>query len=127
MAWGWIAIRRFARVKVSRNEYRHPAGRPDTADDGLQAMSELTRQQLCAELTISESTVMRLEKEGLPFTPIGKKGKRYDLAEVKGWLRERGCQSGPIKKELSTSALWSAGRAFTDACRKVQVRGLPSN
>lgn len=90
-------------------------------------MSSLTRQQLCAELTISESTVRRLEKEGLPFTPIGVKGKRYDLEEVKRWLRGRGCQSGPTKKEPSMSALWSAGRAFTDACRKVQVRGMPSN
>lgn len=90
-------------------------------------MSDLTRQQLCAELTVSESTVRRWERDGLPFTPIGKKGKRYDLPEVKHWLRGRGCQSGPTKTELSTSALWSAGRAFTDACRKVQVRGLPGN
>jgi hypothetical protein len=90
-------------------------------------MSDLTRQQLCAQLAISESTVRRLELVGLPYTPIGKKGKRYDLAEVRRWLREHQCQSGPTKTELSTSALWSAGRAFTDACRKVQVRGMPSN
>jgi hypothetical protein len=90
-------------------------------------MSDLTRQQLCADLQISESTVRRLERDGLPFTPIGKKGKRYDLAEVKRWLRDHQCQSGPTKTAPSTSALWSAGRAFTDACRKVQVRGMPSN
>lgn len=90
-------------------------------------MAELTRQQLCAELAISESTVRRLEMDGLPFTPIGVKGKRYDLDEVKRWLRGRGCQSGPTKKEPSTSALWSAGRAFTDASRRVQVRGMPNS
>lgn len=90
-------------------------------------MSDLNRQQLCAALSISESTVRRLEREGLPFTPIRSRGKRYDLDEVKRWLRGRGCQSGPIKTELSTSALWSAGRAFTDACRQVQVRGLPNS
>jgi predicted DNA-binding transcriptional regulator AlpA len=90
-------------------------------------VSDLSRQQLCAALGISESTVMRLEKIGLPFTPIGSRGKRYDLAEVKRWLRGNQCQSGPTTKVDSTSALWSAGRAFTDACRKVQVRGMPSN
>jgi len=90
-------------------------------------MSSMTRQQLCAELTVSESTVRRWELDGLPFTPIGRKRKRYDLAEVKRWLRENQCQSGPIKREPSTSALWSAGRAFTDACRKVQVRGMPNS
>ena len=44
-------------------------------------MSELTRQQLCAALGISESTVRRLEQDGLPFTPVGVRSKRYDLAE----------------------------------------------
>jgi phage terminase Nu1 subunit (DNA packaging protein) len=90
-------------------------------------MSSLTRQQLCAELTVSESTVRRWEQAGLPCVPIGRRGKRYDLDEVKRWLRGRECQSGPTKKEISTSALWSAGRAFTDACRKVQVRGMPNS
>jgi hypothetical protein len=90
-------------------------------------MSDLTRQQLCAKLAISESTVRRLELDGLPFTPIGARGKRYDLEEVKRWLRGHQCQSGPTKKEPSTSALWLAGRAFTDACRKVQVRGMPNS
>jgi phage terminase Nu1 subunit (DNA packaging protein) len=90
-------------------------------------MTALTRQQLCAELQISESTVMRLEAQGLPFTRIGARGKRYDLQAVSGWLREYTCQSGPTKREPSTSALWSAGRAFTDASRRVQVRGLPAS
>jgi phage terminase Nu1 subunit (DNA packaging protein) len=91
------------------------------------AVSEVTRQQLCAALSISESTVRRLELVGLPFTPIGVRGKRYDAAEVKRWLRENGCQSGQTKTVELTSALWSAGHAFTDACRKVQVRGMPSS
>lgn len=90
-------------------------------------MSHLTRQQLCAELSISESTVRRMEQNGLPFTPVGVRGKRYDAGEVKRWLRENGCQSGSTKKDEYTSALWSAGRVFTDACRKVQVRGMPSD
>lgn len=48
---------------------------------------ELTRQQLCAALTISESTVRRLELDGMPYTPVGIRAKRYDLDECKAWLR----------------------------------------
>lgn len=51
-------------------------------------MSDLTRQQLCAQLAISESTVRRLELDGLPCK-AGRGGKRYDLAGVKAWLRAR--------------------------------------
>lgn len=51
-------------------------------------MNDLTRQQLCAALGISESTVRRLELLGLPCTPIGSRSKRYNLTEVKQWLRE---------------------------------------
>ena len=51
-------------------------------------MTDITRQQLCADLGISESTVRRLELLGLPFTPVGLRAKRYDLDECKRWLRE---------------------------------------
>lgn len=40
-------------------------------------MSALTRQQLCAVMQVSESTVRRWELGGLPYTPIGVRGKRY--------------------------------------------------
>jgi len=86
-------------------------------------MSDLTRQQLCAELAISESTVRRLELDGLPYTPVGVRGKRYDLAEVKRWLRTHPCQSGSTRKPAAaTSASWSGGAAFTDLCRRAQLR-----
>lgn len=48
----------------------------------------MTRQQVCAELGISESTVRRLEQAGLPFTTIGRRTKRYDMEECKAWLRQ---------------------------------------
>lgn len=51
--------------------------------------TDITRQQLCAQLGISESTVYRLEQDGLPFTPVGRKAKRYNLTEVKTWLSEK--------------------------------------
>ena len=32
--------------------------------------TDLTRQQLCASLGICESTVRRMELDGLPYTPV---------------------------------------------------------
>jgi hypothetical protein len=89
-------------------------------------MTDLTRQQFCAALGISESTVRRLELEGLPYTPVGMRAKRYDLAECKIWLKANQCQSGMTNRVVNTSALWSAGSAFTASCRKVQLRVMPS-
>lgn len=93
-------------------------------------MTALTRQQLCAELQISESTVRRLELEGFPFTQAGNgsRGKRYDLAECKAWLRRRQCQPGSTKQRAGvTSASWSKADEFTALCRKAQLRVMPSS
>jgi hypothetical protein len=89
-------------------------------------MSDLNRQQFCAELGISESTVRRLELDGLPFTPVGR-GKRYDLAECKKWLRARQCQSGQTRQDGATSASWSPGSEFTESYRRRHLRVMPSN
>jgi predicted DNA-binding transcriptional regulator AlpA len=90
-------------------------------------VSALTRQQLCAELSISESTIYRLEHEGLPYSLIGIRRKRYDLDECKAWLRNRTqCLSGPTKKEGGMSALWSMENAFIESSRKVRLRVMPS-
>lgn len=90
-------------------------------------MPDLTRQQLCAALGISESTVRRLELLGLPFTPVGLRAKRYDLGECKHWLRENQCQSGQTRPAAVTSGSWSPAAEFTAACRKVQLRVMPSS
>lgn len=74
-------------------------------------MSDLTRQQLCATLNVSESTVRRWELDGLPCTPIGLRHKRYDLAECKKWLKEQSCQHGSTKKADATSRSWSTANA----------------
>jgi len=93
----------------------------------MTAPTELTRQQLCAALGISESTVRRLELDGLPFTPVGLRAKRYNLAEVKAWLKtHQPCQPGKINKAVGTSALWSAANEFTASCRKAHLRVMPS-
>jgi phage terminase Nu1 subunit (DNA packaging protein) len=90
-------------------------------------MSELSRQQLCAALQVSESTVRRWEHNGLPFTPIGKKFKRYDLPEVKRWLREHQCQPGSTKTVAGTPELCSAANAFTASYRRAHLRVMPSS
>jgi hypothetical protein len=89
-------------------------------------IAALTRQQLCAALTISESTVRRLELDGLPYTPIGVRAKRYDLDECKNWLREHQCQSGPTKTGAATSASWPAASEFTASYRRAVLRVTPS-
>lgn len=87
----------------------------------------LTRQQLCAALTISESTVRRLELDGMPYTPVGIRAKRYDLDECKAWLRENQCQSGSTKTGAGTSASWPEAKGFIESCRRVQLRVMPSS
>ena len=88
-------------------------------------MTELTRQQLCASLGISESTVRRLELAGLPYTPVGKRSYRYNLVEVKEWLRSDQFQPAQIKA-ASRSVLWPQENEFTKACKKIRLRVMPS-
>lgn len=88
-------------------------------------MGSLTRQQLCAELGISESTVWRLEQAGMPFTPIGKRTKRYDLDECKTWLREV-YRSAEQQQGLQPVKLSKVVQAFTESARKMKRRVKPS-
>jgi hypothetical protein len=87
-------------------------------------MSELNRQQLCAALGVSESTIRRLEQSGLPYTPVGKRSHRYDLDECKTWLKEN--PPGAMSKAPRVTASWSAGKEFIESCRKVRLRVMPS-
>lgn len=54
---------------------------------------ELTRQQICVALGVSESTIRRLESEGMPFEAVGVRKKRYSLEACKTWLRQNPPQS----------------------------------
>lgn len=49
----------------------------------------MNKQQLCAELNVSEFTLRRLEQLGLPCTLMGMRTKRYDLEACKAWLKAR--------------------------------------
>lgn len=90
-------------------------------------MSEMNRQQICAALNVSESTIRRLEQVGLPYTAVGVRSKRYDLAECKAWLRT----NPPTKSGMTLNAspgkeLIKAAKKFTEECRGVKLRVMPS-
>lgn len=89
----------------------------------------LTRQELCVQLRISESTVRRLELDGLPCTPVGR-SKRYDLAECKQWLRSNQghkCQSGSTSRAVGTSESWSQAAEYIASSQQVRRRVTPSS
>ena len=90
--------------------------------------SDLNRQQLCVAMGVSDSTVGRWLAAGLPYTPVGIRGKRFNLAECRTWLREQyqPCQSGQTNKAAGTSASWSPASAFTESSRRVHLRVMPS-
>ena len=92
-------------------------------------MSELSRQELCAQLKISESTVRRLERDGLPCTPVGR-SKRYDLTECKQWLRShqpsKQCLPGSTNKAAVTQASWSRAVDYIESSKQVRRRVMPS-
>lgn len=85
----------------------------------------LTPTELAAALRISERTVARMVTDGCPSMLVGAR-RRFDLATVTQWAQERGCQSAKTKTADTMPRLASAAAAFTDACRSVQVRAMPS-
>jgi excisionase family DNA binding protein len=48
----------------------------------------LTPKELMQQLKISDSTLYRLRKEGLPYRKVGYRTIRYDLVEVLEWLEK---------------------------------------
>lgn len=90
-------------------------------------MTELTRQQLCAAMGISESTVRRLELSGLPCTPVGIRSKRYSLEECKAWLRSNPVQPARAIMPMHSVSLQRNGREFMESCKNVKLRVMPSN
>ena len=47
----------------------------------------LNTSELAKELSMHENTIYNLLKKGLPSYKIGK-SRRYDLEEVKSWIKE---------------------------------------
>ena len=90
-------------------------------------MSELNHQQLCVALGLSESTIQRLEQLGLPYTPVGARSHRYDLEKCKAWLKASPPGATAAAPRTSNSReLSKTGRDFSEACRNVRLRVMPS-
>ncbi len=84
----------------------------------------LTPAQLAAHLNTSERTVARMILDGCPSMLIGRR-RRFDLSTVLAWAVERSCRPVRILMDVGTPKRVSADVAFTDACRRVQVRVTP--
>ena len=83
----------------------------------------LTPAELAAALRVSTRTVARWDAEGCPCEWAGSR-RRYDLAAVQAWNRERAaasCQLEKTPKAAGTPKHASIGVAFTDACRSVRL------
>lgn len=85
----------------------------------------LTPAELAAAMRVSTKTVSRWDAAGCPCEWAGAR-RRYDLAAVQAWNRERACRSEETPKVDTTPKFASAAAAFTDACRSVQLRVMPS-
>ena len=85
----------------------------------------MTPAELAATMGVSTRTVARWDADGCPCEWAGSR-RRYDLAAVKAWNRERACQSEKTQPAATTPRFASAAAAFTDACRSVQLRVMPS-
>ena len=85
----------------------------------------LTPAELAAHCRTSERTVARMVADGCPSMMVGKR-RRFDLAAVTRWMESRACQSAKTPLAVGTQRLASAAGAFTDACRNVQLRAMPS-
>ncbi len=86
----------------------------------------MTPAELAAYYKVSEKTIARMTADGMPSRLIGAR-RRYDLAEVEAWTKERACRPGKPLAICSTRKPASSGSAYTDFCRKVRVRVMPSD
>lgn len=91
----------------------------------------LTTEQLAAALGISARQVQRLRSAGLPCLPVGARAVRYDLPACTAWLQANAatlqCPSNDRPRAATRSLSASAASAFTDACRRAQLRVRPSD
>jgi hypothetical protein len=58
----------------------------------------ITSKQLCEVLKISDGTLLRLRKDGLPYLRVGD-ATRYTLDEALAWLAaQQAAKTGPIRR-----------------------------
>ena len=88
----------------------------------------LTASELASALRTSERQIQRHTSSGMPFQPIGARGKRYILAECQQWLKEAfGCRSKDSNQARGTLLSASTASEYTAASRRQQLRVMPSN
>lgn len=88
-------------------------------------------EQLAVHLDISISQVRRLTLAGMPSVRTGARSVRYDAAACVAWLQAHEetvtqCLSKPRPAAGGTSLSASAASAYTAACRRAQLRVMPS-
>jgi excisionase family DNA binding protein len=88
-------------------------------------MSLLTPAQLAAYLNTSERTIARMLIDGCPSLLVGCR-RRFDIADVTAWTLEQSCRRAKMKMDDGMPRRALVDAAFTDACRRVQVRVTPS-
>ncbi len=86
-------------------------------------MTEMNRQQICAALGVSESTIRRLEQLGLPYTPVGVRSHRYDLGECKTWLK---ANPPGATAAVPRAPAWAPSSELSNFPRKRPLRVMPS-
>lgn len=87
----------------------------------------LTPAELAAALRVSERTVARMVIDGCPSMLVGSR-RRFDLAAVTAWCTAR-AKAGPQVKALPVTSSRQASvdaNAYTDACRRMRLRVMPS-
>jgi excisionase family DNA binding protein len=85
----------------------------------------LTPAELAAELRTSERTIARMVTDGCPSILVGSR-RRFDRAAVLAWAQGQACQSAKTKMAVGMQRHASAAAAFTENCRRVQLRVMPS-
>lgn len=72
----------------------NPPHSPEPAGilDGL-----LTRAQIAADLGCHERTVIRREREGMPYLRVGAR-RLYEPAKVRAWFLSQECRPEPPKR-----------------------------
>jgi protein gp37 len=117
--------RHVARAEVGQ-ESRRPPARRRAARRVADTMMMLTPAELAAHYRVSERTVARMVADGCPSRMVGHR-RRFVLAEVEAWSKERACPSGKTSGAVGTPKRASPlAVGFTDAARRVQVRATPS-
>jgi hypothetical protein len=91
----------------------------------------ITTEQLAADLGVSARQVQRLRGAGMPCLPVGARSVRYDAAACRQWLSANQehlstCLSSATAAAGSRSLSASAVSAYTAACRRAQLRVMPS-